>query len=131
MRRTLTIAIAFSVGLGGAGPGCSGRIGGGNGAGADAAGGGADAPGGTIADAAPTPPDGPSPLAAVCAPTITYVNSTASGDGALFDQHVPDVQAYFAARSLEVCTVLYKQPSEVPPRPTLKFVVEDMDGVAY
>jgi hypothetical protein len=80
-----------------------------------------------VPDAAPVDPGS---LAARCAPVITYENTSAA-NGAIFDDHVPDKQAYFAARSLEVCTVLYRQGSEVPPRPTLKFVVEDTDGVAY
>ena len=71
------------------------------------------------------------PMAAACAPTITYENTSTNGDGDLFDQHVADKQAYFSARALEVCKVLYKTAAEVPPRPTLKFVVEDEDGVAY
>jgi hypothetical protein len=86
---------------------------------------GGDPPG--EADAAPSD----DPLAAACAPVITYENKSTNGDGDLFDDHVADKQAYFAARSLEVCKVLYKTADEVPPRPTLKFVVEDEDGVAY
>jgi Peptidase of plants and bacteria len=102
--------------------------------GADAAGSGS---GTGTADAAPSPadaagpPDAGSPFATACAPKIEYVNSTANGDGALFDQNVPDVQAFFAAKSQQVCQALYKKASEVPVRPNLKFVVEDMDGVAY
>jgi hypothetical protein len=103
------------------------------------AGGDADVPG---ADAGPTPdgsnggqPDAAPPdddeMAKACAPVITYENTSTSGDGDLFDDHVADKQAYFAARSLEVCKQLYKTAAEVPPRPTLKFVVEDEDGVAY
>jgi basic secretory peptidase family protein len=96
-----------------------------------------DADGGAAVDARPGPDSAPDAavddpaLAAACAPEIEYVNSSADGNGALFDEHVSDVQAYFAARSLEVCRVLYHQASEVPSRPTLKFVVEEMDGVAY
>jgi hypothetical protein len=94
--------------------------------------------GAPAADSAPAP-DAPATadagvdpaLAAACAPVITYSNTSTNGNGALFDEHVSDVQAYFAARSLEVCQVLYHHASEVPARPTLKFVVEDTDGVAY
>jgi hypothetical protein len=98
----------------------------------DGAPGGADAmpsEGGDTPDAAA--PGEPDPLAAACSPEVSYDNLTANGNGKLFDDHVADVQAYFAEKSLEVCKVLYKNADEVPPRPTLKFVVEDMDGVAY
>jgi hypothetical protein len=83
-----------------------------------------------------TPPSdsgggGPSPFASVCTPTIQFENDSAQGDGKLFDQNHPDPKTFLQSAALKVCEILYHQPSEVPKVPSIKFVVEDMDGVAY
>jgi len=93
-----------------------------------------DAPPGGKPDARPIPPGdagGTDPaMVAACTAQIEYVNTSAR-DGALFEQKVPDVSAFFHAKSLQVCLVLYRTAAEVPRRPRLKFVLEDDEGVAY
>jgi len=85
----------------------------------------------------PPPPDsggggGDDPaMVAACTSMIDYVNMTANGNGALFDEKIPDVSAFFHAKSLQVCKILYHDASEVPRRTYLKFVIDDEDGVAY
>ena len=80
---------------------------------------------------APLPDAGGDPaMVAKCSAEIEYVNTSAR-DGQLFEDRVPDVTAFFHAKSLQVCQVLYRTAAEVPRRPRLKFVVEDSDGVAY
>jgi hypothetical protein len=129
MRALATLLLATSAAL----AACAGDVS--TSADDDSATPGPDGAPGDVPDGAPTAaPDAavdPDSLAAACAPVITYENTTTSGDDARFEAHVPDKQAYFAARSLEVCKVLYRIGAEVPPRPTLKFVLEDGDGVAY
>lgn len=68
---------------------------------------------------------------AACTPQIVYQNLDASGDGALFDQKVPDVKAFAQAATRKVCSILYRSGSEVRSVPTVKLVIEAMDGVAY
>jgi hypothetical protein len=73
----------------------------------------------------------PSPFAAKCTPEVEFENLSAAGNGAIFTAHVSDPTAFVQAQALAVCEVLYASPDDVPTRPRIKLVIEDMDGVAY
>jgi hypothetical protein len=67
----------------------------------------------------------------VCTPKIELDNRSANGNGKLFSDNYPDATTFLQGAALTDCNILYRQPSEVPDVPSIKFVVEDMDGVAY
>ena len=66
-----------------------------------------------------------------CAPAIEFQNDEADGDGAMFDQVVPNPVEELAEIACQVCTILYRDPSEVTKEPdTIRLRIYDFDGVA-
>lgn len=66
-----------------------------------------------------------------CDPEITFVNDEADGDGAMFDQVIPDPVAALSEIACQVCTILYRDPSEVTKQPdAIHLHIYDFDGVA-
>jgi hypothetical protein len=82
-------------------------------------------------DAAAPAPDAGSAFLAACTPEVVFENRDADGDGAVFTEHVADPVALVQATALRVCELLYDTPDEVPARPSVKLVIEAMEGVAY
>lgn len=70
-------------------------------------------------------------VAEACTPTIQFENRDAAGKGRIFDQQVPNPTTFAQGATQKVCSILYHASSEVPRVPTLRLIVEDMDGVAY
>lgn len=72
-------------------------------------------------------------FAAVCTPEVTFQNDESAGDGALFDQVIPDAVATMQDVACVVCSILFRNPAEVieasgPSAVTLH--IHDFDGVA-
>ena len=66
-----------------------------------------------------------------CDPEIEFQNDEAEGDGAMFDQVIPDPIATMREIACRVCTILYRDPSEVTKRPdAIRLRIYDFDGVA-
>jgi len=66
-----------------------------------------------------------------CNPEIVFDNDEAAGDGAMFDQVIPDPIATMKDVICQICTTLYRDPSEVPRDPeTVHLRIYDFDGVA-
>jgi hypothetical protein len=66
-----------------------------------------------------------------CAPEVTFQNDEADGDGAMFDQVIPDPIATLKSVACRVCTILYRDPAEVTRNPSaIRLFIHDYDGVA-
>jgi hypothetical protein len=66
-----------------------------------------------------------------CNPEIEFQNDAADGDGAMFDQVIPDPVATLRDVVCRVCTILYRDPDEVTRGPeTIRLRIYDFDGVA-
>jgi hypothetical protein len=75
-------------------------------------------------------PRDPADFVAVCTPEIAFENQTADGDGQLFDDAIPDPEAFMQEVAAGVCALLYREPDEVPPKTQITLVVGDFAGVA-
>ena len=124
---------AFS--RGGSGGATAGR----GGARANGGSGGARANAGAGAGGAPAQLDSTSDLdcdkafieAGKCNPQIQFANDAADGAGAMFDKVIPDPIAAMKAITCQVCTILYRDPSEVTRQPSaIRLHIYDFDGVA-
>jgi hypothetical protein len=73
----------------------------------------------------------PSPerFAAVCSPAVTFRNGDAGARSALFDQAVPDPNATVVNVARQVCSLLYREPRDVPVVAGIALTVEPFDGV--
>lgn len=66
-----------------------------------------------------------------CNPEIEFQNDEADGDGAMFDQVIDDPEGTLAEIACQVCTILYRDPSEVTKEPdTIRLRIYDFEGVA-
>lgn len=66
-----------------------------------------------------------------CDPQIQFRNDEADGDGAMFDQVMPDPEATLATIACRICTILYREPTEVTREPSMiRLRIYDFDGVA-
>jgi hypothetical protein len=66
-----------------------------------------------------------------CDPEIEFQNDEADGDGAMFDEVIPDAVATMKEVACRVCTILYRDPDEVTRNPpTIRLRIYDFDGVA-
>jgi hypothetical protein len=66
-----------------------------------------------------------------CNPPIVFMNEEADGDGAMFDQVIPDPVATMKDVVCRVCTLLYRDPAEVTRAPSMiRLRIYDFDGVA-
>jgi len=66
-----------------------------------------------------------------CNPPIMFMNEEADGDGAMFDQVIPDAVATMKDVACRVCTLLYRDPAEVTRAPSMiRLRIYDFDGVA-
>ena len=126
-------AAAGASGSGTAGAGTAGSAGTGN-AGASGASGAGGASG--SAGMAGNPGDDPAcDMAFIdagkCDPQIEFQNDEADGDGAMFDEVIPDAVATMKEVACRVCTILYRDPDEVTRNPaTIRLRIYDFDGVA-
>lgn len=64
-----------------------------------------------------------------CSPDITVDNLTASGNGALFDRAFPEPERALVEIAKRVCSLLYKDPREVPASPPIVLVIDDYFGI--
>lgn len=70
-------------------------------------------------------------MAGKCDPMIVFQNDEADGDGAMFDEVIPDAVAAMKDIVCRVCTLLYRKPEEVTRGPaTIQLRIYDFDGVA-
>jgi hypothetical protein len=122
---------------GGAGTGGNAGAGGSAGAGGAGAGGAAGAMPeagsvGTAPDAGADPDAGSTDglFDAVCSPTITFENDDPNGDGASFDDAVPDPEALMLEVTTTLCEVLYRSPDEPRTPDSITLHVYSFDGVA-
>ncbi|MCP4604599.1 MAG: hypothetical protein GY847_29435 [Proteobacteria bacterium] len=68
----------------------------------------------------------------MCKPTINFSNDAAYGDGASFDNAIPDAVAAMQDACCTVCSILYREASEAAHGPSvLNLSVYDFDGVAH
>src|SRR5688572_19971578 len=117
-------AAGGNAGSGGAG-GASGS-GGSLGSGGSSGSGGAGGNGGTPQAACNTALT----AAGKCAPEIEFQNEEASGDGAMFDQVIPDPIATMKSVACQVCTILYRETEEITRNPhTITLHIYDFNGV--
>jgi hypothetical protein len=66
-----------------------------------------------------------------CDPQIEFQNDEADGDGAMFDEVIPDAVATMKEVACRVCTILYRDPDEVTRNPaTIRLRIYDFEGVA-
>jgi hypothetical protein len=66
-----------------------------------------------------------------CNPPIMFMNEEADGDGAMFNQVIPDPVATMKDVACRVCTLLYRDPAEVTRAPSMiRLRIYDFDGVA-
>jgi hypothetical protein len=68
-----------------------------------------------------------------CKPKIEFVNGDPNGRGKVFTNVIPDVEATMKDVACVVCSMLYRDPSEIPQnkRPsTIKLILDDHGGVA-
>jgi hypothetical protein len=81
-----------------------------------------DAAGPTKPDASP-PAD--TPLDIACTPkTIDFQNLDPNGGGKVFTDHVADPVAFLKEAAHRVCTILYKNPSEVRSTPKVTLIIK-------
>jgi hypothetical protein len=129
-----------AAGTGGSsGGGGSGATGGTAGSGGSVGSGGSLGSGGTSGSGGTGGGGGTSPAACntaltgagKCAPEIEFQNEEANGDGAMFDQVIPDPVATMKSVACQVCTILYREPEEITRNPpTITLHIYDFDGVA-
>jgi hypothetical protein len=67
----------------------------------------------------------------VCWPTVNFTNETANGDGAEFNKQIPDAERAMQEAQCAVCSILYRDPSEVNAPSSMTFRIYDFDGVAH
>jgi len=75
-------------------------------------------------------PMDPAVFAEACAPEIVFQNLTADGNGQIFDDAIPDPEAFMQEVSAGVCALLYREPDEVPIKTQITLVIDDFDGVS-
>lgn len=73
-------------------------------------------------------PRDPDDFAEVCTPTVTVDNRTATGNGQLFTDSLPEPEAFMVTAARRACALLYLLPSEVPVTTELTVLIEDFDG---
>ena len=76
-------------------------------------------------------PRDPDDFAEVCSPVVTIDNRTASGNGQLFNESLPEPETFMVAAARRSCALLYKLPAEVPSTTSttdLTVVIEDFEG---
>jgi len=73
-------------------------------------------------------PRNPDDFAEVCSPVVTIDNRTATGNGQLFTESLPEPEAFMIAAARRSCALLYKLPEEVPVTNDLTVVIEDFEG---
>ena len=84
----------------------------------------------SVAPSLPPPPLGdPSTFASACNPPFTYVPEDQTG-AALLAAEVPDVPSWFRGIARDVCSRLYKTPSETRPVSSITFYIRNCPGVA-
>ncbi|KAJ3414052.1 hypothetical protein HDV05_007177 [Chytridiales sp. JEL 0842] len=70
--------------------------------------------------------DSPFPL-----PTIEFINKDPAGKNSFIFQLYPDPQSHIQQVSAEILQALYKDPKDLPPVKSLKFILEPLEGVAF
>lgn len=85
----------------------------------------------------PGPDYGPSTclpaLKDACTPEIEFENQEPEGRGKIFNTVVPDVVATMQETACTVCSILYRDPSEIPPNKhpqKIRLVLDSYGGVA-
>lgn len=69
-----------------------------------------------------------------CKPSINFDNQHSEGGGALFDDLFPDVVSEMKDIACTVCSILYRDPEEIPQNrrhSTINLTIDAHDGVAY
>lgn len=127
-------ASGSSGALGGSSSGGSSAGGGGSSSGSSAGGGGSGAGGSGGALGMPYGVVSCQPaFEAACKPTIELMNGDPNGRGKVFTNAVPNVEATMKDIACTACSMLYRNPSEIPQNKhpsTIKLVLSEYDGVA-
>lgn len=81
--------------------------------------------------ALPRPPVAdPAAFDEACNPPFTFRDEDTTGGGKLFTDEVPDPATWFRTIARDVCSRLYKQPSEARDVTSVTLYLRDCDGVA-